>query len=141
MKKISLFLSFLILVAFSFTACQKDINLKDKKEWADKSDYDKDKADFDKEDTIENCEWNEATEASGPEFKKYVVEDLVFADDCDCIEKGIEKFLKNGQTKYLIYYGVKECVGYGYKVTCVDGDCEKEESTKCKFLQDCDGEG
>ncbi len=141
MKKINLQLIIFVLVAFSFSACQKDINLKDKKDWGEKSDYDKDKAAYDKDDTMELCEWDEATEASGPNFEKYEVEELIAAEDCDCISKGMEKFLESGKTKYLIYYGVKECVGYGYKVTCVDGDCKKEGSTKCKFLQDCEGEG
>ena len=88
------------------------------------------------EEEIELCVWNESTEANGPEFEKIIVEELVYNADCDCIEKGFEKFLENGKTKFLIYYASKECQGYGYKVTCVDGNCEGAE--KCKFLQACD---
>ena len=90
------------------------------------------------EDDLELCEWDEATEASGPEFEKYIVKELVISEDCECIVSGMEKYLENGQTRFLIYYKYEGCVGYGYKVTCINGDCEKDVE-KCKFLQDCDG--
>jgi len=85
---------------------------------------------------IENCTWDEATEASGAEFEKHVVKELKYGTECDCIEEGFEKFLENGITRYLIIYGSDDCVGYGYKVTCENGDCE--DAVKCKFLQDCE---
>ena len=81
------------------------------------------------------CTWDEATEASGAEFEKHVVKELVVSDDCGCITEGVEKFLKNGETRFLIYYGEKDCVGYGIKVICEDGDCE--DAVKCLFEQDC----
>ncbi len=85
---------------------------------------------------LELCEWNEATEASGEEFEKYTVEELVYSEDCECYVSGFEKFLENGQTRFLIYYKTEDCVGYGYKVTCENGDCKDAE--KCKFFQDCE---
>lgn len=85
---------------------------------------------------MEVCTWDEATEASGATFEKFIVKELKYDTDCDCVYEGMEKFLENGITKYLIIYGSDDCVGYGYKVTCENGDCEKGE--KCKFLQDCE---
>lgn len=85
---------------------------------------------------MEICTWDEATEASGTEFDKHIVKELKYNSDCDCVYEGYEKFLENGQTRFLIIYGSDDCVGYGYKVTCENGDCEDAE--KCKFLQDCE---
>lgn len=85
---------------------------------------------------METCTWDEATEASGTEFEKFIVKELKYDTDCDCIYEGYEKFLENGVTRFLIIYGSDDCVGYGYKVTCENGDCEEGE--KCKFLQDCE---
>ena len=85
---------------------------------------------------MEICTWDETTEASGTSFEKFIVKELKYDTDCDCIYEGMEKFLENGITKYLIIYGSDDCVGYGYKVTCENGDCEEGE--KCKFLQDCE---
>jgi len=87
----------------------------------------------DDEADLEFCEWDEATEASGPEFEKYVVEELIVSDECECVVSGMEKFLENGQTRFLIYYKYEDCIGYGYKVVCENGDCEN--AYKCKFLQ------
>lgn len=84
---------------------------------------------------MEICTWDEATEASGSEFEKHIIKELKYSADCDCIYEGYEKFLVNGQTRYLIIYGSDDCVGFGYKVTCENGDCKDAE--KCKFLQDC----
>ncbi len=92
--------------------------------------------DKDKDD-LELCEWDETVEASGPSFEKIIVKDLVESEDCGCIVSGMEKYLENGQTRFLIYYKYEECEGYGYKVVCENGDCEDAE--KCKFFQDCDG--
>ena len=121
-------LVFSFLGMFLFVSCGKS----DKKEF--KKDQDKDKIEYE----LDLCDWDEASEAAGPDFEKYVVEELFISEECGCIEKGMEKFLENGVTKYLIYYAEKDCVGYGYKVFCPDGDCD--EGVKCKFLQDC-GEG
>ncbi|MFK8005352.1 MAG: hypothetical protein AB8H03_03235 [Saprospiraceae bacterium] len=85
---------------------------------------------------MEICTWDETTEASGAEFEKFTVKELKYDTDCDCIYEGYEKFLENGVTRFLIIYGSDDCVGYGYKVTCENGDCE--EGNKCKFLQDCE---
>lgn len=85
---------------------------------------------------MEICTWDEATEAAGTEFEKHIVKELKYDVDCDCIYEGYEKFLENGITKFLIIYGSDDCVGYGYKVTCENGDCE--EGDKCKFIQDCE---
>lgn len=97
-----------------------------KKACGDK-DYDKDK--------WELCTWDEATEASGSTFEKHIVKELVTSNDCGCITEGVEKFLENAQTRFLIYYGEKDCVGYGIKVTCEDGDCKN--AVKCWFEQAC----
>lgn len=87
------------------------------------------------EDEWELCTWDEASEASGTAFEKHIVKELVVSDDCGCIAEGVEKFVENGQTRFLIYYGEKDCVGYGIKVTCEDGNCE--DAVKCLFEQDC----
>jgi hypothetical protein len=81
------------------------------------------------------CTWDEATEASRSAFEKITVKELVTSDDCGCITEGVEKFLENGETKFLIYYGEKGCMGYGIKVTCEDGNCK--DGVKCWFEQDC----
>lgn len=94
------------------------------------------KKDCYEEEEMEICTWDETTEASGANFEKFIVKELKYDTDCDCIYEGYEKFLENGVTKFLIIYGSDDCVGYGYKVTCENGDCE--EGDKCKFLQDCD---
>jgi len=85
---------------------------------------------------MENCTWDEATEASGTAFEKFVIKELKYGIACDCITEGFEKFVENGQTKFLIIYGTDDCVGYGYKVTCENGNCDDRD--KCKFLQDCE---
>ncbi|MFT6320184.1 MAG: hypothetical protein ACJAT4_001106 [Granulosicoccus sp.] len=85
---------------------------------------------------MESCSWDEATEASGTSFEKFVIKELQYNADCDCVYEGYEKFVENGKTKFLIIYGSDDCVGYGYKVTCENGDCE--DGDKCKFLQDCE---
>lgn len=84
---------------------------------------------------LESCTWDEAAEASGSQFEKFIVKELEVSDDCGCITDGIEKFTENGQTRFLIYYGEKDCTGYGIKVTCENGNCEEGE--KCFFEQDC----
>ena len=124
MKKGILF--FTLIVFVSLSSCGKE-DIKDQKK------YDK------TEKEVERCEWDEATEATGPTFEKFVVKELEYSEDCGCYLSGMEKFLENGKTKYLIYYKSEDCIGYGYKVTCINGDCEKEVE-KCKFLQDCEGE-
>ena len=70
------------------------------------------------------CSWEEATEASGSEFEKFIVKELKYDTNCNCIYEGYEKFLENGEIRFLIIYGSKDCVGYGYKVTCENGNCE-----------------
>ena len=88
------------------------------------------------EEEMEICTWDETTEASGAEFEKFIVKELKYDVDCDCMNEGFEKFLENGKTKFLIIYGSDDCVGYGYKVTCENGNCD--DGVKCKFLQDCE---
>ncbi len=88
---------------------------------------------------MELCEWDEESEASDPAFEKITVKELIYSEDCGCYTQGFEKYLENGKTRFLIYYKSVDCVGYGYKVTCEDGDCDK--GVKCKFIQECAGEG
>ncbi|MFT5385733.1 MAG: hypothetical protein ACI8VT_001859 [Saprospiraceae bacterium] len=131
MKKTILLFSLIAFVTLS--SCGKEDELKNKKD-DDKTE----KEGNNEEDDLELCEWDEATEASGSNFEKFIVKELEYSEDCDCYLSGMEKFLENGKTKYLIYYKSEDCVGYGYKVTCIDGDCEKD-AEKCKFLQGCNG--
>lgn len=144
MKKVFLLfplLSFLLLSSCTQKEGFFDKDYDKKEETYDKNHKDYNKDTKQKEENLPICTWNEAAEASGPEWEKLVVKPLITSADCDCIESGYLKFLKNGKTAFLIIYSNKECSRMGYKVTCVDGDCEDKQATKCVFEQDCsDGE-
>ena len=128
MKKAALLFTLLAIVALS--SCGKEEDIKDQKDY--------DKTEKENIEEVPFCEWNEAIEASGPDIQKIVVKELEYSEDCGCYLSGMEKFIENGKTKYLITYESKDCVGYGYKITCEDGNCYKK-GQKCKFLQDCSG--
>jgi len=124
----------LLLVAFCLTivSCGKDLDFKKGK----KDDWPT--FDFDLE-GLEVCEWNEA-EMSGPEFQEYVLKEVTNADECDCHTEGYLKYLKNGKTIALIYFGDGECDNWAVRIDCVDGDCEHELATMCKFeIESCQG--
>lgn len=59
------------------------------------------------------------------EYKsKYIYEELVYDDNCNCIVSGKVKYLKECETVALVDYGNGECDNIATKTVCIDGKCE-----------------
>jgi len=71
------------------------------------------------------------------DLTKYDVTEIVVDPDCDCIVEGLVKYVRNGKTVALINYGKGECDTWAVKVLCVDGKCDHQDATCCKFEQAC----
>lgn len=69
----------------------------------------------------------------------FIFEPLVISDDCNCIVQGAVKYVENGKTVALVYYGDGECGSQAKKVLCVNGDCKSKFVSYCYFTpSNCD---
>ncbi len=69
----------------------------------------------------------------------YMVKPLVVSADCNCIVEGVVKYVENGKTVAMVYYGDGECGESAKKVFCVDGNCDSKKVTVCYFyLSNCE---
>ena len=65
----------------------------------------------------------------------YIIDPLVVSEECNCIVKGIVKYVENGKTAAMVYYGDGKCGNSVKKVFCVNGDCKSKNIEVCYFDQ------
>ncbi len=125
----TLFITLVTLIAVTFTSCDKfefDDHDHDGNYGCGTTDYG-DKGYWDKSDKPEGAVID----------GKYVYEEIVYSDDCDCPVKGKVKFVENGQTVALLDYGNGQCDEFGLKTICIDGNCKDDDVTIVKIKLDC----
>jgi hypothetical protein len=76
----------------------------------------------------------------GNSIQQVIVEELIIDESCGCIVDGMIKYIQDGETVALVKYNDTDCEGIGYKIHCVDGDCESKKAKCCIFEQECDQE-
>lgn len=126
MKKIFLFSS---ILAIGLVSCKKDFG--DKKDCGKKKHFEKMECG-----DCENTNYEDFyTVAEG--VTQYEVEPIVVDPTCNCIVSGLVKYVENGLTVAMVDYGKGECDAWAVKKLCVDGKCEGELVSCCKFEQVC----
>jgi len=56
-------------------------------------------------------------------MNKFIYEEIIISDKCNCIVSGKVKYVKDCITIALIDYGAGECDNIATKILCVDGNC------------------
>ena len=63
-------------------------------------------------------------------MNKFIYEEIIISDKCNCIVSGKVKYVKDCMTIALIDYGEGECDNIATKILCDDGNCFGENGTQ-----------
>ena len=73
-------------------------------------------------------------------MNKFIYEEIVYSEDCNCIISGKVKYVKDCQTIALIDFGDGACDNIATKTICSDGKCFGEEGSQIllyEYTFDC----
>ena len=71
---------------------------------------------------------------------KFIFEEIVYGEECNCIISGKVKYVKDCETIALIDYGNGACDNIATKIICENGNCFGEEGTppfEYEYTFDC----
>ena len=73
-------------------------------------------------------------------MNKFIYEDIIISDKCNCIVSGKVKYVKDCMTVALIDYGEGECDNIATKILCDEGNCFGEDGSQSliyEYTFDC----